>query len=45
MESHGVEKKLIQLLSEVNGNGTAAVRIGNGLGEWFATNTERHEAR
>ena len=33
-----MDKRLTRLLKEINGNATAAVRIGNELGEWFATN-------
>ena len=38
IDSYGVDKKLRRLLREINGNATAAVRIPNELGEWFATN-------
>src|SRR6218665_3580688 len=38
IDSYGVDKKLTRLLREINGNATAAVRIPNELGEWFATN-------
>ena len=32
IESYGVDKKLTRLLRKINGNATAAVRIGNELG-------------
>ena len=37
MESFGVDKRLTRLLKEINGNATAAVRIGSEKGHWFKT--------
>src|SRR3984885_248866 len=37
IESFGVDKRLTRLLKEINGNATAAVRIGSEKGNWFRT--------
>lgn len=37
MESFGVNKRLTGLLREINGNATAAIRIGSEKGSWFKT--------
>ena len=38
LQSYGVDKQLITLLKDINGNAQAAVRIRDEIGERFATN-------